>query len=204
MQTIPLLQHVLGEQWMALPDVIQRHYTLDPDHKPMSQVRGTMYVRFPWFAVPMLKIARLMGALIDINSEALWATVTKQLGDDSSTLYWRRDIKIQADQTLIFASRMEYLSGNELIEFVGLGFGIRLKLSVEDGHLVYRSNGHLWQLGSLRIPIPDVLFLGHATIIETAIDDQRFKLDFKIVHPLFGQTYAYGGIFHHETTKTIL
>lgn len=204
MQTIPLLQHTLGEQWFALPEVIQRHYNLDPDQTPMSTVRGTMYVRFPWYALPMLKIARIMGALIDINSEGLWATVSKQLGNDASTLHWRRDIKTQTDQKLIFASRMEYLSGNELIEFVGFGFGIRLKLSVEDGCLVYRSNGHLWQLGSLRIPIPDVLFLGHATITETAIDDQRFELDFKIVHPFFGQTYAYGGLFHHETAKTVL
>jgi Domain of unknown function (DUF4166) len=61
--------------------------------------------------------------------------------------------------------------------------------------LVYRSNGHLWQVGKLRIPIPDVLFLGHAIITETAISENQFQLNFRITHPLFGETYRYGGAF---------
>jgi hypothetical protein len=91
---------------------------------------------------------------------------------------------------------MEYQQGNELIEFVGFGFGLYLKLTVENDMLVYRSNGHLWQIGKLRIPIPDMLFLGHATILETAVSENQFELDFKIKHPLFGVTYSYGGVFN--------
>jgi hypothetical protein len=91
---------------------------------------------------------------------------------------------------------MEYQKGNEIIEYIGCGFGLYLKLTVENNKLVYRSNRHLWQIGSLRIPIPDVLFLGHATITETAISEDEFELDFKIVHALFGETYRYGGSFH--------
>ena len=84
---------------------------------------------------------------------------------------------------------------NELIEFVGGGFGLYLKLTVEDNKLIYRSNGHLWRLGRLTLPIPDALFLGHATITETAISDHEFQLDFQINHPICGNTYAYGGSF---------
>ena len=94
---------------------------------------------------------------------------------------------------------MEYHQGNELIEFVGGGFGLYLKLTVENNRLVYRSNGHLWQVGKLRVPIPDVLFLGHATIIEAAVFEPSFELDFKINHPLFGETYSYGGLFSLES-----
>lgn len=94
---------------------------------------------------------------------------------------------------------MEYHQGNELIEFVGGGFGLYLKLTVENNRLVYRSNGHLWQVGKLRLPIPDVLFLGHATIIEAAVFEHSFELDFKINHPLFGETYSYGGLFSLES-----
>lgn len=81
--------------------------------------------------------------------------------------------------------------------------GLYLNLTVENNTLVYRSHGHLWQAGQLRIPIPDVLFLGNATIIETAIDDSRFELDFRIRHPLFGETYRYGGIFQLSPEKEI-
>jgi hypothetical protein len=48
------------------------------------------------------------------------------------------------------------------------------------------------------VPIADVLFLGHVTIIEIPIDSNTFELDFKIIHPLFGKTYEYGGLFNYE------
>ncbi len=115
--------------------------------------------------------------------------------DQPQTLFWKRTIQAQNGKSTVFASRMEYQKGNELIEFVGGGFGLYLKLTVENGKLVYRSNGHLWQIGKVRIPIPDVLFLGHATITETAMTENQFELDFKIIHPLFGETYHYGGEF---------
>jgi Domain of unknown function (DUF4166) len=68
-------------------------------------------------------------------------------------------------------------------------------ITVENGKLVYRSNGHLCQIGKVRIPISDVFFLGHATITETATSENEFELDFRIGHLFFGDTYHYGGIF---------
>jgi hypothetical protein len=90
---------------------------------------------------------------------------------------------------------MAWQHDHELIESVGMGFGIRLKLSVEQGKLVYQSRGHLLQLGPLTLPIPDSLLLGHALITEQALSEDTFLLDFQIVHPLWGKTYYYGGIF---------
>jgi hypothetical protein len=52
---------------------------------------------------------------------------------------------------------MIYLKAHELIETVRFGFGLRLKVSVENGTLVYRSNGHIWQCGWLRLTFPDWL-----------------------------------------------
>jgi hypothetical protein len=89
------------------------------------------------------------------------------------------------------------LQNHELIEYVQFGFGLRLKVSVENGNLVYRSNGHIWQCGSLRLTFPDWLVLGVATIIETPISDQQFELDFSIKHPIWGKSYWYSGVFHY-------
>ncbi|MGZ4997783.1 MAG: DUF4166 domain-containing protein [Methylobacter sp.] len=99
------------------------------------------------------------------------------------------------DKQCVFASRMTWQKDHELIEMVGMGFGIRLKLSVEQGKLIYQSCGHLLQLGPLTLPIPDSLLLGHAVITEQALSDYAFQLDFQIAHPLWGKTYYYGGIF---------
>jgi len=190
------MQKVLGDKWQHLPPVIQRHYCLQANHKLANLVTGTMYVRYPKFVRPMLFITRLMGGLVDLKGENLSVRVEKWLSaDNSDTLFWKRTIQAHDGQSTVFASRMEYQQDNQLIEFVGCGFGLLLTVTVENSRLIYRSNGHLWQIGKLRIPIPDVLFLGHATITETAISENQFELDFRIKHPLFGDTYSYGGVF---------
>jgi hypothetical protein len=124
-------------------------------------------------------------------------TVDKWVDPDKpDCLFWRREITAPNGRTIIFKSRMEYQQANELIEYIGYGFGLFLKVTVEDGKLVYRSNGHLWQIGKIRIQIPDALMLGHSTIMETAVSDNEFELDFRIRHPWFGDTYRYGGKFN--------
>lgn len=191
-----LLQNTLGDDWHKLPLVIQAHYQLQQGQQTRNSVAGIMRVNYPFFVRPMLFITRLMGGLIDLKGDNMNARVEKWVADGiPNTLFWKRIIQAPDGKRTVFASRMEYQQGNELIEYVGGGFGLRLKLSVENNKLVYRSNGHLWQIGKLRIPIPDVLFLGHATITETAISENQFELDFRINHPLLGETYHYGGEF---------
>lgn len=191
-----LLQNTLGDDWHKLPLVIQAHYQLQQGQQTHNSVASIMRVNYPFFVRPMLFITRLMGGLIDLKGGNMNARVEKWVADGTpNTLFWKRIIQAPDGKRTVFASRMEYQQGNELIEYVGGGFGLRLKLSVENNKLVYRSNGHLWQIGKLKIPIPDVLFLGHATITETAISENQFELDFRINHPLLGETYHYGGEF---------
>ncbi len=192
--TLCLMQQVLGDDWEKLPTVIQQHYQIIPAQKSFT-VTGTMAISYPVWVKPILMITRLLGALIDLQGENNQVQVKKWMTDNPQIMYWRRDIQAPNGQHTVFASRMEYQQRNELIEFVGGGFGIRLRLSVEEGKLVYRSQIHLLKLGGWLMPIPDWLFLGHATIIEEALSEDSFLLDFKIIHPLWGKTYAYGGVF---------
>ena len=196
MKKPPLFQQILGKDWDKLPEVIRRHYRLPSGNILQNRVSGTMAIDYPWFVTPILKMIRLFGGLIDAKGTNNAVTVDKQVDPDRpDCIFWRREIIPPDGATIVFASRMEYQQANELIEFIGGGFGLHLKLTVENGRLVYRSNGHLWQVGNIRIPVPDVLMLGHATITETAVSDNEFELDFRIRHPLFGDTYRYGGLF---------
>jgi hypothetical protein len=192
---LSLMQRVLGTDWAKLPPVIQRHYQITRAQKSVT-VTGTLAIDYPFWVTPILMITRLMGALIDAKGENRQLQVQKWLTNEPLTLYWRRDIHVPNGKHTVFSSRMEFQKDHELIEFVGGGFGIRLRLSVEDGKLVYRSQGHLLKVGKFIIPIADWLILGQATISEQALSDDAFVLDFQIVHPLWGRTYYYGGVFH--------
>lgn len=201
MKSVSVIRQALGDDWHKLPLVIQSHYLFQHDHKTRNIVTGTMRINYPNFVMPMLFITRLMGGLIDLKGDGMSTHVEKWINNDKpDTLFWKRTIQAPNGKSTVFASRMEYQKDNDLIEFVGFGFGLYLKLTVENNTLVYRSNGHLWQLGRIRLPIPDVLFLGHATIIETAISENQFVLDFRINHPLLGETYSYNGIFKIKRT----
>ncbi len=192
--SISLMQRALGKDWFNLPTVIQRHYQLTEAEQTITVI-GKMNISYPCWLAPVLKLLRLLGALVDIKGEDMDVQVRKWRQSDPSTLYWQRDIQAKNGKQCQFVSRMVWQRDHELIEFVGFGFGIRLKLSVEQNKLVYRSQGHLLKLGSLTVPIPDCLVLGHAVITEQALSENTFQLDFMIVHPLWGKTYYYGGIF---------
>ena len=195
MMNTSLMQRVLGEDWAALPPVIQRHYQITTPQQVIT-VTGNMNIDYPYWLTPAIKLLRLFGALVDLKGEGFAVQVKKWQQTDPSILYWRRHIRAADNgRPCVFASRMVWQQDHELIELVGMGFGIRLKLSVEQGKLVYQSRGHLLKLGPLTLPIPDSLLLGHAIITEQALSEDTFQLDFKITHPLWGKTYYYGGIF---------
>jgi hypothetical protein len=195
MMNTSLMQRVLGDDWAALPPVIQRHYQITLPQQAIT-VTGNMAIDYPYWLTPVIKLLRLFGALVDLKGEGLAVQVKKWRQTDPSVLYWQRQIQAaDSGKQCVFASRMAWQQDHELIEMVGMGFGIRLKLSVEQGKLVYQSRGHLLQLGPLTLPIPDSLLLGHALITERALTEDTFQLDFRIVHPLWGKTYYYGGIF---------
>ena len=64
-----------------------------------------------------------------------------------------------------------------------------------NGKLHYTGRYFVAKLGPVKLPIPEWLLLGHTTITETALDDDRFAMDFRLIHPLFGQIYRYAGTF---------
>ncbi len=85
--------------------------------------------------------------------------------------------------------------GNQLIEFVNPVLGLQMLPRVKDGRLHYRGVRFVVKLGPLLVPIPEWLVLGRTTIVEEAVDETHFVMDFRLTHPLFGQVFRYSGEF---------
>ena len=75
-----------------------------------------------------------------------------------------------------------------------------MRMSVQDGALVFTSVGYVWDIGTARIPIPTWAILGDARIIEKAVSDHEFHIYFTMIHPLFGETFGYSGSFSIQET----
>jgi hypothetical protein len=82
-----------------------------------------------------------------------------------------------------------------LIEYVNSVLGLQMAACLKDGQLHYRGVRFVAKLGALRLPIPEWLALGHTTIVEEAVDENHFVMDFRLTHPLFGQVFRYSGKF---------
>lgn len=206
---ISLMQQALGEQWELLPTALKAHY-----QQSNNTDSGVLDIEYPRFMQLYLNVMRLMGALVNRRGTAVPATVEKWMEGDVQQ--WKRSIQFsgwdvgvksadkvdragkQKAKTIYFKSHWIYAGGNELIEYVNPFLGLRMAVSVKDEVLYYEGKSYVLKLGKLLIPIPEWLVLGHTTIVEKALNESEFSMDFRLRHPWFGQLFQYSGVFSTE------
>jgi hypothetical protein len=186
-----LMQHALGDDWHKLPPALQAHYaraTIDTGH---------MNIEYPRFMQPWLTLLRCFGALVNRAGSNVATVVEKSTEGDRQ--FWYRTLTYADNQTRTFNTVWIHAGGNQLIEFVNPVLGLQMAVHVENGRLHYQGVRFVAKLGRLLLPIPEWLALGHTAIVEEALSETRFAMDFRLRHPVFGQVFRYSGEF--ETGK---
>lgn len=191
----PIIQRALGDGWERLAQVVRRHYDVKPGIDESVVMDGVMNIHHSWLAYPLLLVARVTGALVAKRGKDVPVKVRNWCHPGSPAMHWHRSFRFPEAAPRIFASRMEYVAGKEIIEYVSLGLGVRMCVTEEAGALVFNSRGYQWDIGPLRLRLPDWLFLGQAIVREIPIDENRFRVDFRMRHPLLGETFGYTGEF---------
>jgi hypothetical protein len=85
-----------------------------------------------------------------------------------------------------------------LEEYLGLGFGIALRLRVEDGALHFDSDHYFVRLGELRLRIPAWLAPGRMRVSHVDFGAGRFAFVLSLDHPWFGALVHQVGLFHER------
>ena len=183
-----LMQQALGADWDKLPPALQAHYRFGT-----TTDTGSMDIEYPRFMQPVWSILRLLGALVDRQGKSVTTIVEKRVVGEHQI--WRRTITYPDGQIVRFDSFWVAAGNAEVIEFVNPVLGLQMAPYVVGEKLHYRGVRFIAKLGPVSIPIPEWLVLGHATIIEEALDDTHFAMDFRLTHPLFGELFRYSGKF---------
>ncbi len=193
----PVIKKALGDNWEKLANVIKRHYDITPGKSSNMLINGVMdEVYHSSIAKLFILPGRIFGALVPYKGNNIPTEVRNwTTSDNNKAMFWYRTLTFPGKPPVIFESRMEHIKDDEIIEYVRYGMGIRMKVSVKDSALIFNSIGYVWKLGRIKIPIPTWAILGNAAIIEKAISDDQFFIDFQIIHPLFGRTFAYSGVY---------
>lgn len=194
MSDLNLMQQALGEQWKQLPSALRTHY-----QTRSNTDTGLLDIEYPRAMQPYLSFLRLLGALVNRRGSAIPTTVEKFM--DGDVQRWKRTISFPDGKTIFFKSHWVHAGKNELIEYVNPLLGLRMAVHVEDGILYYEGRHYVVKLGKLLLSIPEWLILGHTTIVETALDENHFSMDFRLSHPLFGQIFRYAGRFKAEQIR---
>jgi hypothetical protein len=196
-KTKSVVEKALGEQWHELSNIIKRHYDLKPGNETEIHLRGTMHeVYHSRIGKLFLLPGRIFGALVPYKGNNVPTTVKNwTTRDGHQAMYWHRQLYFPGKTPVTFKSRMEHHCDSEIIEYVNHGLGIRLDTFTQDGALHFRSLGYVWKIGPLTLHIPNWIILGDAEIVEKAISEEELYLDFNMIHPWFGKTFAYSGRF---------
>ncbi|MCU7920810.1 MAG: DUF4166 domain-containing protein [Candidatus Thiodiazotropha sp. (ex Epidulcina cf. delphinae)] len=194
---LPVIRKALGDRWDELETIVKRHYDITPGNKTSMTIKGVMgEVYHSKIAKLFLLPGRLFGALVPYQGKNIPTEVRNwTTNDNSMAMFWHRTLHFPDKAPVIFSSRMEHINGNEIVEYVKHGMGIRMLLSEHDASLVFKGIGYVWKIGHITLHIPNWMILGDAVIIEKALSETAFFMDFKITHPLFGRTFSYSGTF---------
>jgi|GEM_PF-3250930 len=187
-----MFKSILSNQWASLSPILQKHYGIENNETITMQ--GELDVKHGKLIKLLMPLIRLTGALVPVEGEKFIVTVeNKRIGD---TFFWHRKFQ-KENQIYEFNSKMQRFD-NDIIEFVGLGIGIRMGLNVADGGLVYEDKGYIIKIGKMLIPIPLNLLLGKSVIEEFVKPDNPhdFNMNFVVKHPWFGFAFSYSGYFN--------
>lgn len=118
--------------------------------------------------------------------------LTKQDGDG---IVWTRNYR-RTDGTVVSVRSVKRIAEDgTLLECVGAGFGMRLRVYEEDGALHFLSTSYFCHVAGHEIALPDLLTPGPIHVVHTDLGDGRFRFTLTARHPLLGETFSQDGVF---------
>lgn len=181
---------LIGEAaWATLPEAIRKRFSKAVAPGDVTLYRGEVVMTELSLAGRVLAVlAKLIGAPLPAMHGARGpASVTviedPTLGGQTWTRVYPRPRRFP--QVVHSAKRFRGATGLE--EYVGSGIGMTLRLTVENGALVFRSGRYFFEAAGRRVLIPRALAPGEMIIVHTQEAGRRFSFRLTLTHGLFGR-----------------
>lgn len=193
-----LFRKILGPEWQRLHPDIQRRFASNPMpgkpllyHGTLSELRASRLGKL----IGYLSKPFIQGALIPYDDSSCPVDIQVYGKPASTHIFKQRIYRLHGRRPIQFTSYMAESERGEVLEYVGLGLGMKLKLHVADGNLHFTSDGYFWDMLGWRIPLPGVLTPGTTYLRHCNEAPNRFNIRIEIRHVLFGTTFVQAGVF---------
>jgi hypothetical protein len=200
--TIPsegeLFKKILGPAWTQLHPDIQLRFDKNPaPGKPLhytghlSELRCSPVGRLLGY----LSMPLIQGALMPYNDANFPVDIQVYSKEGCASIFKQRLYRLNGRKPVMFTSYMTESPKGEVLEYVGMGLGMKLVLDVRDGNLHFESDGYFWEVFGWRIPLPGLLTPGKTFLCHRNNSVNQFDIRIEIRHALFGTTFTQAGVF---------
>lgn len=197
-----LFKKILGPQWQLLHPDIQARFDKNPlPGQPLryqgrlSELRCSRLGR----VLGHLSMPFIDGALMPYNDADFPVDIEVYSKVGSAAIFKQRIYRLNRRQPVQFTSFMAESEQGEVLEYVGMGLGMKLQLSVRDGNLHFESDGYFWDVLGVRLPLPGLLTPGKTYLCHRNNSANQFDIRIEIRHALFGTTFTQAGVFREVT-----
>ncbi len=193
-----LFKKILGSTWSQLHPDIQARFDKNPaPGKPLhytgslSELTCSPVGRIlGYLSRPFVK-----GALMPYNDADFPVDIQVYSKAGCASIFKQRIYRLNRRKPVMFTSFMAESPKGEVLEYVGMGLGMKLVLDVRDGNLHFESDGYFWELFGWRMPLPDLLTPGKTFLCHRNNSANQFDIRIEIRHALFGTTFTQAGVF---------
>lgn len=193
-----LFKKVLGAQWLELHPDIRRRFEKNPApgqplyyEGQLSELRASRLGKLlGWITRPLIS-----GALIPHDDANFPVEIEVYSRPGCPYIFKQRIYRLHGRKAILFTSYMAESEKGEVLEYVGMGLGMKLLLDVREGNLYFTSDGYFLDLFGWRMPLPGLFTPGKTYLCHRNDNPQQFNIRIEIVHALFGTTFLQAGVF---------
>lgn len=188
------------EGWQRLPALIRARFACSAVVTDITYAGAMQSVRCSRAGYLLAQLCRLVGTPL-APFEGRDVPIEVRVYDDPAKggVAWDRiyffpgRAPITVTSTKVFAE-----DGTMLLECVGGGFGMRLKVFEQDCKLHFLSQSYFWRLGALSFHLPDWLTPGVAHVVHSDLGEGWFRFEMTMRHRLLGETFYQDGTFKEK------
>jgi hypothetical protein len=193
-----LFKKILGAEWRKLHPDIQRRFDKNPApglplyyRGKLSELRSSRLGKLLGFITMPL----IQGALIPYDDADFPVDIQVYTKPGLAHIFKQRIYRLRGRKPIQFTSHMRESEKGEVLEYVGMGLGMKLLLAVRDGNLHFASDGYFWDVFGWRMPLPGILTPGKTSLCHCNDNPWQFNIRIEIDHCIFGRTFTQVGVF---------
>jgi hypothetical protein len=192
-----------GESWMQLPAPIRRRFSRHlADGERIVYLGEVTATHMTPAGRLVAQLARLVGAPLPLEaSGCVPVTVIVTGSEQLCGQVWTRVYDRGRRFPQVIQSVKQFGGATGLEEIVAHGVGMRLKLMVSDGALVFRSAGYFIRCLGMQLSLPNWLTPGAIEVIHREESSGQFSFSLSVTHLWAGHVIDQIALFREEQTS---